>query len=127
MNNLYTLEDTPFSGVEENTTIDRDSWLDIMKSRPSDSFIVEPYVSSMDFTIEELLKDVIVAYAEGPVGYHNDEVFKIISRKAYTIEEIEEFKDELENSGQKIIFYMAIRYSKKDDSISHWVIRYDTV
>lgn len=127
MNNTHTIDDT---------TVDRDTWLQIMKDKSFDESISGGYHVSIDFEVEELLKDVIVAYAEGPVGYYNDKVFEVYSRGFRDIKYVNDFKKELLEAGHTIIFFMAVRHDVREEFRDkegykllpqHWYMRYKIV
>lgn len=138
MNNLYTADDSPFSDIQEDTTVDRDRWLLSMKERsPYSDLLSGGYWISLDFEVEELLRDVIIAYTEGPVGYHKDKVFEVYTKNFKEMKYIEEFLRELKASDSRIIFYMAVRHDVKEEFKDsdegyknlpkYWFIRYAIV
>lgn len=136
--NMYTPEESPFAAVEKNNTVSRSEWLATMgsKNKHFEDMISGGYKVSIDFEVEEMFKDVIIGYIEGPVGYYKDTLIEIDSRGFCDLKFIEEFRSELLKRGQKIIFYMAIRYDVMEEFRDtegyenlpqHWAVRFKIV
>lgn len=129
-----THNENAFEGVNEDTTINRDIWEKTVKNKINrrDTFVSKPYnVTCDDGKIEDILKDITVAYSDGPIGYYDGDVYTIETKQVLSMEDVKNFKDEIIKEGKKIILYMILKYENSDNDIKgpnqYWNIRYAAV